>query len=260
MTDTRTTQAGTEDERLLLHAYADGELDASAAIAFERRIAASPQIQDELRRLQALHTALSERVAKDVASVALRKRIAQIARPTNPATRSFDWRVLAASVVIASCLASGTTYVALTRNPSSNAIASIVAGHQRALLASQSVDVASSDRHTVKPWFNSKLAISPVVVDLAADGFPLIGGRVDVIGGQPVPALVYRRREHLISVVSVPKGGARDDGAKPRLDSKDGYKVLTWQGTDFTYSAVSDVALDDLEDFAGRWRAAAKGM
>ena len=260
MTDNPASPDVVADERLMLHAYVDGELDASTALDFERRIATNPQLKDELRRLQRLHTALSEHVTKDVASEALHQRIAGIAHPSKPVVRNFDWRALAASIVIASCLASGATYLAMMPGRSPNDVASIVAGHQRSLLASQSVDVASSDRHTVKPWFNSKLAISPVVVDLAADGFPLLGGRVDVIGGQAVPALVYRRREHLISVVAVPRVGAHEDGTGPHLETKDGYKVLTWQGTDFTYSAVSDIALDELQSFIERWRAAAKGV
>ena len=258
MTDSLTTQAGTEDERLMLHAYLDGELDAAAGLAFERRIAADPLLQDEMRRLQALRTALSERVTKTIASDALRARVAGIVRAVGPEIRRYDWRAMAASVVIASCLASGATYVVLTGRQSSNAVASVVAGHQRFLLSGQFVDVASSDRHTVKPWFSNKLAISPIVVDLTADGFPLIGGRVEVVGGQAVPGLVYKRREHIISVVTMPNTGAQDDGANPQLATKDGYKVLTWKGADFTYSAVSDVALEDLENFVERWRTAAK--
>ena len=260
MTGSQTHNVGSEDERLLLHAYLDGELDAATALAFECRIAADPKMQDELSRLQALRAALSSHVAKDVASEALQARIARIARPAHSTDRRFDWRALAASAVIAACLASGGTYLALNRQQSASAVADVVASHQRYLLSGQTVDVASSDRHTVKPWFNSKLAISPVVIDLAGDGFPLVGGRVDVVSGQSVPVLVYKRREHAISVVAVPMAGMRDDEASPALETKDGYKVLTWRGADFTYSAVSDVALEDLRDFIDRWRAAAKGM
>ena len=96
------------------------------------------------------------------------------------------------------------------------------------------------------------------MIDLAADGFPLVGGRADIVGGKPVPTLVYRRREHLVSVVAVPKAGGRDDGAAPARETTDGYTVLTWRGADFVYSAVSDVAADELEGFVSRFREASK--
>ena len=91
--------------------------------------------------------------------------------------------------------------------PAANEIAAIVADHQRALLAAPPFDIASSDRHTVKPWFDSKLALSPQVVDLAGAGFPLAGGRVEIVDGKPVPVLVYQRRAHIISVVAIPRAG-----------------------------------------------------
>jgi anti-sigma factor RsiW len=139
----------------------------------------------------------------------------------------------------------------------SSDIASIVAGHQRALLASQPFDVASSDRHTVKPWFDGKLALSPQVVDLSGDGFPLAGGRVDVVDGKAAPAMVYKHREHVISVVAIARPGSKDTGAPPTRTTLDGYSVLAWPGADFEYSAVSDLADAELSDFVADWRKAA---
>ena len=80
----------------------------------------------------------------------------------------------------------------------------LVDDHRRALLAREAIDIASSDRHTVKPWFDARLAVSPPVVDLAAQGFALVGGRADVVEGLPAPTLVYRLREHLISLTALP--------------------------------------------------------
>jgi anti-sigma factor RsiW len=253
-----------EDDRLLLHAYLDEELDVRAVLELERRIASDARLKAEYDRLEALRAVLALKVSKDVASDALRKRIARIASPVVPIRRfherRFDWRAVAASTAVAACFASAATFLVVTPDPTSRSLEAIVAGHQRALLAAQPVDVASSDRHTVKPWFDSKLALSPRVIDLAADGFPLVGGRVEIVDGKPVPTLVYRHREHLVSVVAVPKAGGRDDGGAPARETRDGYTVLTWPGADFIYSAVSDVAVDELEGFISRFREASKSM
>jgi anti-sigma factor RsiW len=248
-----------EDDRLLLHAYVDRELDAAADLVFERRMASDARLKTEYDRLEALRAVLALRVSKDVASDALRKRIARIASPVEPIRRfqerRFDWRAVAASAAVAACFASAATFLVVAPRSTSLDLQAIVAGHQRALLAAQSVDVASSDRHTVKPWFDGN-ALSPRVVDLAADGFPLVGGRVEIVGG----TLVYRRQEHLISVVCIPKSGSHDDGTAPDRKTEAGYTVLTWRGPDFIYSAVSDVAVDELEEFVSRFREASKSM
>jgi anti-sigma factor RsiW len=128
----------------------------------------------------------------------------------------------------------------------------VVASHVRALMAAQPVDVVSSDRHTVKPWFNGRIPESPRVVDLANEGFPLVGGRIDVIGRTPVPTLVYRRRQHLISLSEVPAGRtlATSQGQIA------GYNVVSWSDNGIAYWAVSDVAAADLDAFAKAFRAA----
>ena len=123
------------------------------------------------------------------------------------------WRRLAMAAALAAFVAGTGTYSILRQDPVSNDVAAIVSDHRRALLAATPYDIASSDRHTVKPWFDSKLALSPQVVDLAASGFPLAGGRVEILDGKAVPVLVYQRRAHVISVVAVPHTGERTRGA-----------------------------------------------
>ena len=256
-----------EESLLLLNAYLDGELDAASILEVERRIGTDAALQAELARLAELRNAFATHVGKDRASAALRKRLAAIAEPADvrPATRtraksdlrSFDWRQMAAAAAVAAVLASAGTYVGLQQTATNGGVAEIVAGHQRALLATSPFDVASSDRHTVKPWFDSKLAVSPQIVDLAEAGFPLVGGRVDVVDGHAVPTSVYKRREHVISLTAVPKPGSKDDGAPATRATRDGYSLLTWPGRDFTYAAVSDVAPNELEEFASRWRSGA---
>ena len=152
--------------------------------------------------------------------------------------------------------ATGGMYGVLRQNTDANEIAAVVADHQRALLAATPFDVASSDRHTVKPWFDSKLALSPQVVDLSSEGFPLAGGRIEVLDGRPVPVLVYMRRAHIISVVAVPRAGQKDTTEPSLASTKDGYFVIQWHGRDFDYTVVSDLAESELNEFVARWREA----
>jgi anti-sigma factor RsiW len=160
---------------------------------------------------------------------------------------------MAASVAIAFVVGSAATYVATGPRGQPPVMQELVASHVRALMATQPIDVASSDRHTVKPWFNGKLPQSPRVVDLTADGFPLVGGRIDVIGLMPVPTLVYRARLHLISVTAVPAVPAALGATAPRRPI-DGYNMVEWTDGPLAYWAISDLAQPELEDFAKAFR------
>jgi anti-sigma factor RsiW len=122
-------------------------------------------------------------------------------------------------------------------------VSQVVAGHIRSQLASQPFDVASSDRHTVKPWFTSRLPESPQVVDLAAQGFTLVGGRVDVIGNNPVATVVYKHAAHTVSLTTLRPGQTVAD------QTIAGYNVRSWSDADFTYVAVSDLPGADLLTF-----------
>ncbi len=123
----------------------------------------------------------------------------------------------------------------------------IVANHVRSLMATHLTDVASADQHTVKPWFNGKVDFSPPVNDLAAEGFPLSGGRLDYLGGHQVAALVYKRRAHPINLFIWPQSGADLTVA---AGSEQGYHVMQWRHAGMRYAAVSDVSADELKTFA----------
>jgi anti-sigma factor RsiW len=247
------------DDILLLNAYIDGELDPAHALEIERRLADDPQFAAERDRIEALRGVV-ERLPRDKASLELRRRVAALVpprpfaagwRPGRGLRPNAQWGAMAASVAIGLILGSLGTYVATGPSGPTQVTQLVVASHLRSLMASEPVDVASSDRHTVKPWFNGKLPQSPRVVDLAAQDFALVGGRIDVIGLVPAPTLVYRRRLHLVSHTALPAAQA---AAAPRR-AIDGYNVVEWTDADHAYWAVSDLARPELEEFAAAFRA-----
>ena len=126
----------------------------------------------------------------------------------------------------------------------------VVAGHIRGLFAPQPFDVASSDRHTVKPWFTSRLPESPQVPDLAAQGFMLVGGRVYIVGHDPVATIVYKHAAHTVSLTTLPAGQSVSG------QTIAGYNVRSWSDAHFTYIAVSDLPSADLATFERAFSAA----
>lgn len=245
------------DDLLLVNAYLDGELDASASLDFERRMAKDKALQAAQARAEALRNAMAMKLRPEPVSEQLIAKILQAAAPSTRAkTVRFDWRQMAASVLVSAIVGSGATLFGLQQFATPNSFDALVAGHQRSLLASSPVDVVSSDHHTVKPWFDQRLALSPPVPELSTFGYVLTGGRVEIVNGKPAPTLVYKLRQHLISLVAVPTSGKGDEQAVVSFATHDGYSVMTWSGRDFVYSAISDIPKSDLEEFQTKWRAA----
>ena len=233
-----------DGDSLLVHAYVDGELDPANTIAIEQRIAANPALAAERDRVEALRRVLQERLPREAAPLALQLRVRKAVgldvrpRPT--------WRAMAASIALAVVASSSGTWLAMREPPQDVVADAVIAGHLRGLMAPQPIDVASSDRHTVKPWFAGKIPQAPRVIDLAQEGFPLVGGRIDVVGHTPVPTLVYRRRQHVISVTAMPAAPRE----APTARAMQGYNLIGWTADGITYRAVSDLNASELETFA----------
>jgi len=225
----------------LLQAHFDGELDPASAAAFEQRLAADPGLRTRYESLLSLRRLLHAVPRDDVPVDRLRSRIDAAVERKAGSHRS--WRALAAAVLIGAFLGVAGT-IALVRSDSGREASSlVVTNHIRGLLAPQPFDIASSDRHEIKPWFTSRLPESPQIVDLGGDGFSLLGGRVDVLGEQPVATVVYRHGGHTISLTTL-RGSRTVSGG-----SIAGYNVRTWREGEFTYVAVADLPDADLDRF-----------
>ena len=235
-----------EQDELLLNAYLDSELAPIEAARFEQRLATEPRLAGEVEALRALRDRLRSGLAEDVPSDALRRRI-MAAVGGAAERRARPWSSLAASFLVGAMLGGALIFGALNDQDRDDAASQVVSAHIRALMAPQSIDVPSSDRHTVKPWFAGKLAFAPKVVDLSAKGFPLVGGRIDVIGLEPVASLVYSNGKHLISLMEMPS--TRGLSAPLEQHIEQGYQALTWSDGKITYWAVSDAAADELKTF-----------
>ncbi len=239
-----------DDPFLLVHAYCDGELDPANALALERRFAQDLRLAAERDRILALKRAMGRLKGPVMAPPALRAKVERAVGMRRPAARP-TWMALAASVVLAAAISVGATWSLLAPGRGGLIADEVVGNHIRALMAAQPFDVASADTHTVKPWFNGRIPVSPRVIDLAGEGFPLVGGRIDVIARTPVPSLVYRFRKHLISVTEM-QGGGMPLPAR----AGDGYHVVGWTAGGVSYWAVSDVELDELQKFVKLFQAA----
>jgi anti-sigma factor RsiW len=241
-----------QDPTVLVHAYLDGELSAADSAEAERAIGASSALAAEAAAVGALKHALHTRLLPEALPPRFASRIADSVGLRTPARRP-GWIALAASVVLAMGFSSVVTAVVL-RNQDDGIYAESVDSHLRSLMAPNPVDVASSERHIVKPWFNGKAVQSPKVPDLGTQGFPLMGGRIDVIRGVPVPAVVYKRRLHTISV------WAANDALASRLTKKaqsiNGTNLVVWRAGDMTYFAASDLNAAELSTFVGLFAAA----
>ena len=241
-----------DEPALLVHAYLDDELDPANALVVGRQIAADPRLAAELAQTKALREALRDRLPRKTLPSHLLSRVEAAIGLKRPSQR-LSWHAMAAAAVLALALGSGSTWFVLHQPASDRIAEAIVDGHIRGLMASPT-DVASSERHIVKPWFNGRIPEAPRVIDLAGEGFPLLGARVDVIGATPVATLVYGRRKHIISLSAVPDASPGEGAPVPR--STKGYNLVSWRENGISYWAISDLAIGELQAFVRLFKTA----
>jgi anti-sigma factor RsiW len=239
------------EARLLLAPYQDGELDAMRALQIEEHLRSCAECSAALQNLRTL-----SRAAKSAYFSAPADLLATIQ------TQQPESKVIHAQFRPARWLTSGLALAAavalgffvgqtLYRAPAKQSLlAQLTDSHVRSLIGTHLIDVATSDSHTVRPWFEGKLDFAPPVEDLSADGFPLVGGRVDYIAGRSVAVLVYQRRQHFINVFIWPKPGDENPVSEA---SQRGYNVQHWTKDGLTFWAMSEVSEADLRTFVSKF-------
>ncbi len=239
------------ESRLFLHAHADGELDVANSLELERHLKTCAACGAEKKSLNSIKVALRQSSLRYDAPDSLRKGVRRMARASGNETHPR----LFPSLLLWKSLAFGATAVALLAilfrpeiSERDQMLNEAVASHVRSLMAEHLTDVASSDQHTVKPWFNGKLDFAPDVKDFAAEGFPLVGGRLDYLKGRPVAALVYRRNKHFINVFAWPAG--HTGSGKAAIDNRRGYSVINRETNGLHYCLVSDLNKKELAELA----------
>jgi len=246
--------------RSRLHPYIDRELDLDGALAIERHLASCLTCRAIFARQAALQSSLRAHARYHAAPPAMADRIrerigAQSAAASPARGRRWpglrEWLQLGAAAA-AGALISWAVAVRYASEPADERLAEqVITGHARSVLTAHLVDVASSDRHTVKPWLSSKLDFSPAVVDLAGAGFPLAGGRLDYLDSRPVAVLVYHYRQHVIDLFIWPE--RVDGGAEPKILSRKGYNVLHWSEGGMALWAISDAEASEMRAFAAAY-------
>jgi anti-sigma factor (TIGR02949 family) len=244
------------EARELRHLYLDGELDPVEAPVFEAHLRGCPACAALYAREQALSAALRQDLPRYKAPMVLRARVLGAMEHRDRRRWLAELRLLAvgwnpaalaASLMLAIVASSAVTSSYLHGDTLAQ---EVVASHVRSLMEGHLTDVVSSSQHTVKPWFNGKLDISPPAADLAAAGYELVGGRLDYIARRSVAALVYRRQQHVINVLVWPAGRWLFPGSAAFTEQ--GYHVIHFDRDGLSFWVVSDLARSDLEDFAGK--------
>jgi anti-sigma factor RsiW len=247
------------DRLLLLQAEFDGELDAAQAADLGEHRARCNACRNSWDALAATRTVIREQITYHRASAALRSAVeaqlgGEVEPKRAPRRRYGQWWRHAASFGVGAALAAMLVLVVRPMSgDDSSLLAAVVDDHVRSLQPGHLADVISTDQHTVKPWFDGRIDFAPPVKDLKTDGFPLLGGRLDYLGGRDVAALAYEHGKHTINLLIWP---GRGSPAEPTNAAHNGYQVIHWMANGMMLWAVSDVERDQLEAFVRDWQRA----
>ena len=242
----------------VLHGYLDGELDAARAADFERHLLTCPQCVAEFEAQEKLRSSIQNAGLRERAPEKIRRNLqgalggsSTAAEPVKtvtpirakPSIRPTWWLTLAAAAVFAIVLGSRFLPNPTQGRGGDEMTAAIVDAHLRSLQPGHLEDVISTDQHTVKPWFDGRIDFAPPVHDFVSDGFPLQGGRLDVVRGKTVAVLVYGRRKHVINVFIWP---TNEQDMSPQQGSQVGYNWIDWRKGGMQLVAISDASAPDL--------------
>jgi mycothiol system anti-sigma-R factor len=241
-----------EDIQGDLSAYLDGALPMEERAAIEAHLVSCPKCTTQLDDYRRIGRVLREEMAER-APAGLQERIrTEIAREADEESGAARWSrrsvaQAAALLLVAGLSGAGGWFAATTASRAPALAHDVMAAHVRSLLQENLTQVASSDRHTVKPWFGGRLDFSPVVQDLSAQGFPLKGGRLDYVGDRRVAAIIYMRRQHVISLFAWPSDqSVRQPSASTSVK---GYNSIRWTRDGMVYWAISDLNMKELGEF-----------
>ncbi len=245
-----------DEARILLHALIDGELDAGHAREVEEHIAGCAACAAELAAWRDMSKAVAGADLRYEAPSALRRRIEASLPQTRAPSRRAVLRGFAMGSAVSAIAATGLVAIVLRSDDEARIMSEVVSAHLRSLQAGHLTDVLSTDQHTVKPWFNGKLDVAPPVVDLTAQGFTLIGGRLDYIDARAIGAIVYRRRAHVINLFVAQTASTEHRTAK--TETIQGFNIRSWSDRGLNYWAISDLAADEFAEFGEKFEAAMK--
>jgi anti-sigma factor RsiW len=250
-----------------LSAFIDGELDLKSQLEFEARLRHDAALRTKADHLRQLRSALREGADYHAAPAALRQRLrVSLAPPTAAAPprpwagaatavqRWLGWRPMVASLVMASVTAVALNLAWMGSTQNDRVRGDVVASHVRSTLGQRLVDVASSDRHTVKPWLSSRLDFSPPVAELSLPGSVFLGGRVDYVDGRPVAALAYQQGQHVVNAFMWPSEG-KDRAAV--FAAERGFQVAHWTRSGMNHWIISDLGHEEFTTVVRALEAAA---
>lgn len=242
-----------ETAKPYLHSYADGELDLVNHLKVEEHLADCFNCDLYFKDLNSLKNSLTEdqdlyfRAPKELRRSIL-SSLREVGIESKPRT-IWNWRwtpVFAALAIAFITLATVFSLIRPSTNNDDLAANEMVSAHVRSMMLDHLMDVPSTDQHTVKPWFEGKLDFSPPVVDLGPQGFTLVGGRLDYVGGRPIAAIVYKRRQHVVNLFVYPESGA----VAGETIVKQGFNIVRWNKSGMAFWAVSDLNSTELQQFA----------
>ncbi len=251
-----------DEAEVLIHALIDNELDASHAREVEAHVATCPRCTAELAAYSQMREAMTKAELRYSAPASLRQRLDDVLPKPAPAPSNVVPLTSRRSLLRGFAMGSAMSALAATllvavvaRHDDQQMIESeIVSSHLRSLQPGHLIDVVSTDQHTVKPWFNGKLDVSPPVIDLTAQGFTLIGGRLDYVDARAIGAVVYKRRAHVINLFVAQTSNRARKQAK--IETIQGFNIRRWSDRGLNYWAVSDIGADELAEFGEKFEAA----